>query len=185
MRLILSTLTLLSAFAISSIAAADTIVPFTFNASLLPGTVSGTVDVDTTNGTIGFTDFTVSILGTNYLFNTTPFIQGPVPSPPTLYRALFKDASNHTFQLALPLTSLVGYMGSAICSESLTCYDHPPLKTSVPSLFVFSMNPIHVDAAESGSLTPASPVPEPSSLALLSTGLLGAGGAARKRFVKA
>jgi PEP-CTERM motif len=157
---------------------ADTIVPFDFNATLVGGTVSGIVDVDITKGQFTTVDFTATISGISHLFDTPAFNQGAVPSPATLYVGDFTDSSGDMFQIALPPTSLIGYTGSAVCSLVLSC--NPTL--DIPTVFIQAKTDIG-SIASSGSLTPAAAAtPEPSTFALLTTGILGLAGAARRKF---
>lgn len=71
--------------------------------------------------------------------------------------------------LALPTSTLAGYDGSAVV---------------FPSDVTFSTSPM-LYRADSGSLTPASVTPEPASLLLLATGLLGFAVLWRRRFAAA
>jgi hypothetical protein len=186
-RVIGQTLTLLGVLAIAAAAHADTIT-FNFNGTLQnfingrpdgSGIANGTVDVDTTNGVFTGADFTVSVSGINYLFNTAPSPQGPVFTPPWAYAAQFLDVAGDDFQLALPVITLVGYAGSAVCTSISPC----PLKIGeILSLFVYGPDLNRFAEVQSGSLTPATAIsPEPSSLVLLGTGLLGVVGASRRK----
>lgn len=172
---LLAILTLLGAS--TQVASADTIVPFDFNATLVGGTVSGIVDVDITKGQFTTVDFTAIISGISHLFDTPAFNQGAVPASATLYVGDFTDSSGDMFQIAVPPTSLVGYTGSVVCSVNLAC--NPTL--DIPTVFIQANTDLG-NVAESGSLTPAAvATPEPSTLALLGTGILCLAGAARRK----
>ena len=196
MRSIAQSLTILFALGISVGASADTFATYNFNGTFQnyingtphgTGTVSGIVAVDTTSGKFVSADFTALVNGNDYLFNTAPSPQGVIGTPPTAaYVAQFFSAAGDDFQLALPVTSLVGYAGSGICTSIAHCQ---LTHGQVSSVLVYGYNTgdIANDFAEvtSGSLTPATAVsPEPTSLVLLGTGFLGMFGAARRKFFK-
>jgi hypothetical protein len=109
--------------------------------------------------------------------------QGYYPNPDFVY-TFFESAQypDEPFSLALPVTSLVDYSGGIICSNESTCVD------GVPFMSAFSF-PYLDPFVECGSLTlisstdPSAVTPEPSTLALVGTGLLSLAGAARRRFL--
>lgn len=84
------------------------------------------------------------------------------------------EADEGAFLLFLPTGTVAGYTGSTICTNSTVtnCGD--------PTMFEADSG---VYEATSGSLTEVAPTPEPASLLLLGTGLLGFAWMGRRRFV--
>ena len=88
------------------------------------------------------------------------------------------------FFLVLPTDSLVGYTGSAICSSSLPCggtetifgIDEGEYPVD-PTVFVATSGTLELPGADTAT-------PEPSTIALLSTGLLGTATLLRRRLTQ-
>jgi hypothetical protein len=165
--------------ATSLIAHADTLSTFDLNATTVSGgSASGTIILDATTGLFTSADITVMTQGSQFLFNGVP-IPNQVSSFATV--TFVKDSLNNAFYLSLPVSSLIGYTGGKLCSALLYCGNS---MVTFPSEFFANMTgPLSSDFVEAGALTLASsaPTPEPSSIALLATGLLGAAHLTRRR----
>ena len=160
---------------------ANSIIDFNFSAALQSGTAQGTITIDTTNGQVTSGNFTVNA-------PAPPGLPAVVDTFTTLRNAGYNGTNQiadfvsgtDTFELSLPLVSLVSYRGSSLCSTTertgCTLANSP---SYYPTLFIYFGGEL-ADAAVTGSLTPTS-TPEPSTSLLLGAGLVGVLGAACKR----
>jgi hypothetical protein len=147
----------------------------TFDASGTFGngsTLTGIVMIDTSDGLVTAVDLSVGSPGD--VGPLTTFMQGGLFSG----QAVVIDATGMGAELYLlvPDGSLIGYGGSVLCSTTSVC--------TVLGAFSFYEKAGVLEGLSSGELTEATtrvPAPEPSSMFLLVTGLLGLVGALRHK----
>ena len=179
LRLVASVL-LCSALAVCRSASADTIETLQFSSILnqnspLTGGVSGDLTLDETTGIITAADFSAGTSIGRFDFTTPPASQTSGASTTSL---LFNsDDGAATFDLLLPVSSLVGYTGSFICSTQQPC------SGDTHSTFVANDS----DSAVSTGIIngPNAITPEPGSLGLLGIGVLGSAGILRRKLTRA
>jgi hypothetical protein len=151
---------------------ADTITGFVLTSSL----ASGTVQIDTTTGVVESIDLTSPAVQSGDTFAYTYYDAGEDGITEIAEGYFPPEPANGEIEIIiyLPVNTLVGYDGGAICS-----LDNPCDPTSPHPVISFGN---HSGEAVDGTL---SPTPEPSSLTLLATGVVGIAGVARRKLLRA
>ena len=154
---------------------ADTITNFQFSSTFGDGSASWIITIDTTTGIVEGQNIVATVSGNTYDFNA---FNGQGTASPTYIIQLKTTATPTEYlQIAIPdSTSLVGYTGGTLCSWSLET------GCMVPGENAFYPVLLNIDGnLDVATVADLKPIPEPSSLALLGTGILGAATMLRRR----
>jgi hypothetical protein len=163
---------------------ADIITPFSLDGFTFqtPATLTGTVTIDITTGIVTGIDATYTAGSlTDELTTLNTFV------PPFLggYATVGATSAPGNLQISLPVSSLVGYTGGMVCTYPVgkNCGAGPVTNGlfMVYEASEFSTPMLNFNEVQSGELDPVPtlPTPEPSSILLLSTGLLAAAASTR------
>jgi hypothetical protein len=193
MNRILAVLVSLAALTLALPARADSIYTFenTSDEVYASNALTGTITISTADSSYAVTGGSFTYGGNTF---STLSSFGIVPGANYFYGD-FTDAANDVYflEIVFPPSGTTG--DYALCTDLSYCSDMGSMDTSSgfapydAALMPPGLNFGEDVDLETGDLTPpvvvSSATPEPSSLILLGTGILGAAGVARRRFVKA
>jgi len=169
----------LSLAAVCTFAArADTIDTFELSSTFYSGaTATGTATFDETLGIVTAADITYILAGKSYVYD---IIADQYDISGTEFADLYGTGTSGYFYLTTP-GPWVDYAGGGICTTAGNC----PIVSS-PDEFYATLVSFNNDEAVSGNLTlvsttPPGATPEPSTIALLGTGLLAGCSLIRRR----
>ncbi len=154
------------------------------------GSVSGSLVIDTTTGLVSSSSLNSLYGGQSFAVSSTVTTSKAIGNGSAFDLSFgTPGATGSAFlSLVLPVGTLIGYTGSLICYEGHPCSQAGSNYTSS----YFAPGSQFGDQLASGSLslvavppTPVSMTPEPSSLALLGTGLVGIAGLLKRKVVSA
>jgi hypothetical protein len=176
----------LAAFCVSTLAArADTFQTFDLNVSFLgAGSITGTVNLDlSSTSTHNLSSSTANLTyingATTVLFTGNNTSLGETFNTPyTVFLTFFDSSKKDEFVLEVPVTtegSLAGFAGGVCTGLAGNC-------GSFDASITIGSSGLNAFRGTFTPDTPASPAPEPASLALLGTGLLGLAEPIRRRW---
>jgi PEP-CTERM motif len=164
---------------------ADTISTFTLNNFVFESgaTATGIVVIDTTAGQVITLDATYQSSSDIENFIGIAFGENDGPSEYGFVSRDFHELQYFYFELPVP--SLVGYGGSDLCSLDLVCnfYQSGIAQRVIGNNDPLQSGALHLLSTYTTPPAPSSLTPEPSSLLLMGSGLIGLAGAFRKKLL--
>lgn len=164
---------------LSGIGHADTINTYNVSETYFIGSATGSVTLDATTGVFTASNIAFTSTAGNATFNGTPTSAVDMG---TYNKIVFGSSTpGASLSLFLPVDSLVNYAGGNVCTLTSTA-------ACGGNYSNVALLGVGVDGVNSGTLTlasstttPVAVTPEPTSLILLGTGVLGIGAMMRRR----